>query len=136
MGLSILIGCSYAQENEILDLLLLQQNAWNGGDIDSFMEGYLNSDSLRFIGSGGEVRGWHSTLERYKQNYPTRDAMGTLTFDLHEIRLLGTDHAMIFGGYTLQRLTERSTGLFTLIATNTSNGWRIIHDHTSAVELP
>jgi len=132
----ILIGCSNAQENEIQDLLLMQQFAWNEGNIDSFMQGYLMSDSLRFVGSGGEVRGWHSTLERYKRNYPTPEAMGTLQFDLHEIRLLGQNHAMIYGSYTLQRTDSQSNGLFTLIALDTSSGWRIIHDHTSAVELP
>lgn len=134
--LVILIGCSSAQDNEIRDLLLMQQTAWNAGDIESFMQGYLKSDSLRFVGSGGEVRGWHSTLERYQQSYPTRQAMGTLSFELHEIRPLGQKHAMIFGSYTLQRQMERLTGLFTLIAMDTPNGWRIIHDHTSVVDLP
>jgi len=132
----ILIGCSNGQEEEIRDLLLMQQNAWNTGDLETFMQGYINSDSLRFVGSQGEVRGWQTTLNRYQRGYPTQDEMGVLTFDLREIRMLGRGHAMIFGAYTVQRHTDRLSGLFTLIAKDTSNGWRIIHDHTSANSNP
>ena len=132
---SILTGCSNGQEDDIRALLLMQQNAWNAADLETFMQGYIHSDSLRFVGSHGEIRGWETTLERYQRAYPTRDEMGTLSFDLHEIRMLGREHAMIFGAYTVQRRTDRLSGLFTLIAQETSNGWRIVHDHTSATDL-
>ncbi|MXX97081.1 MAG: nuclear transport factor 2 family protein [Rhodothermaceae bacterium] len=128
----LVIGCSATQESDIQNLLQMQQDAWNAGDIETFMQGYLNSDSLRFVGSGGEVRGWQSTLDRYHRAYPDREAMGTLSFDLREIRMLGRRHAMIFGAYTLERDNDQPTGLFTLIAEYTEDGWRIIHDHTSA----
>lgn len=131
---SILAGCSNGQEGDIRALLLMQQNAWNAGDLETFMQGYMNSDSIRFVGSHGEIRGWQTTLERYQRGYPTRNEMGTLSFDLHEIRILGREHAMIFGSYTVQRRADRLSGLFTLIAQDTSNGWRIIHDHTSATD--
>ncbi len=112
----------------------MQQDAWNAGDIETFMQGYLNSDSLRFVGAGGEVRGWQSTLEKYQQGYPDREAMGTLSFELREIQMLGRKHALIFGAYTLERENDQPTGLFTLIAENTEDGWRLIHDHTSATQ--
>ncbi len=132
----LVIGCSTTQERDIRELLQMQQDAWNAGDIETFMQGYLNSDSLRFVGSGGEVRGWQSTLERYHRAYPDREAIGTLSFDLREIRMLGRRHAMIFGAYTLERENDQPTGLFTLIAEYTEDGWRIIHDHTSADPIP
>ncbi len=132
----VLTGCSTTQERDVQQLLNRQQNAWNAGDIESFMQGYLNSDRLRFVGSGGEVRGWQPTLDRYRRSYPDRESMGTLLFDLREIRMLGRQHAMIFGAYTLERVHDEPTGLFTLIAEYTEDGWRIIHDHTSADRIP
>ncbi len=132
----VLTGCSTTQERDVQQLLNMQQNAWNAGDIESFMQGYLNSDRLRFVGSGGEVRGWQPTLDRYRRSYPDRESMGTLSFDLREIRMLGRQHAMIFGAYTLERVHDEPTGLFTLIAEYTEDGWRIIHDHTSADRIP
>ena len=131
-----LLNDSMAQKDAIRDILLTQQDAWNAGDIQTFMQGYLNSDSLRFVGSSGEIRGWQSTLERYRRAYPDRAAMGKLTFDLRDIRLFGQKYAMIFGRYTLERENDQPTGHFTLIAEYTQDGWRIIHDHTSADTAP
>ena len=52
-------------------------DAWNEGDIEGFMAGYLPSEELRFT-SGNEVRrGWRQTLKRYRETYPDRAAMGT-----------------------------------------------------------
>jgi len=132
----LFVGCSDSPQNELRQILQMQQDAWNAGDIETFMEGYLNSDNLRFVGSGGEVRGWQSTLERYRKAYPDREAMGHLSFDLREIRMLGSRNAMIFGAYTLERQNDQPSGLFTLIAEHTKDGWRIVHDHTSADAIP
>ncbi len=133
---SLLMGCASPQEEAIREVLLMQQDAWNAGDIESFMQGYLKSDSLRFAGSSGEIRGWQSTLERYHRVYPDRAAMGTLTFDLREIRVLSDKHAMVFGAYALERENDQPTGLFTLILEYIEGGWRIVHDHTSADQIP
>ena len=67
-------------EAAVRQVLDEQVAAWNRGDIEGFMEGYWQSDSLRFA-SGGTVRyGWQETLEGYQRGYPDRAAMGTLTF--------------------------------------------------------
>ena len=119
----------------IRTLLMKQQAHWNEGDIEAFMEeAYLRSDSLRFVGSTGEILGYDNILERYRRAYPDRSAMGHLTFELRAIDVLGPKHAAVFGAYALQRETDTPTGLFTLILTKTEHGWRIVHDHTSADE--
>ena len=59
-----------------------QQQAWNSGDIDGFMEGYWQSPDLRF-GSGGSITyGWQETSDRYHKNYSDRAKMGTLDFSV------------------------------------------------------
>ena len=40
--------------------------AWNRGDLDGYMAGYLHSDQLVFT-SGGHVRhGWQDAFDHYK----------------------------------------------------------------------
>jgi ketosteroid isomerase-like protein len=78
-------------------------------------------------------RGWDALLERYKRSYPDRAAMGHLTFSEIEITPLGPDAAVILGHWQLQRDKDAPEGVFTLVARRLPEGWRIIHDHTSAV---
>ena len=78
---------------DIQSVLHAQQEAWNRGDIDGFMDGYARSASTVFI-SGDEVRrGWETVRERYRQKYSDRTKMGALTFSEIEITLLSPDAA-------------------------------------------
>ena len=131
--LLLLSACSTESDlPELRALFDAQQLAWNAGDIDAFMEGYWNSDSLRFASSSGEILGFDALLARYLRQYPDRAAMGTLTFDIRAIAPLGNRHALVFGAYTLEREHDRPTGLYTVIAEYAEGRWRLIHDHTSA----
>ena len=121
-----------AEKAAIRALLLAQQADWNAGRIEHFMEGYIKADTLRFVGGSGEILGWDNTLQRYLHAYPDRAAMGTLTFDLRDIDLLGPAHAVVFGAYSLARVSDNPTGLFTLVLVKTEGDWRIVHDHTTA----
>ena len=84
-------------EEKIRAVLAEQQECWNKGDIDCFMQGYWNSDSLRFIGKSGVNRGWQATLDNYKKSYPDKAAMGTLNFELSNLEPLGTDNYFVTG---------------------------------------
>jgi len=121
-----------AAEAAIRAVLQQQVAAWNRGAIDAFMDGYARTDSLRFASGGAVQTGWQATLDRYHRTYPDRAAMGTLTFDLRAVRLLSARWAMVFGSYQLERDEDRPSGLFTLLFEKRPEGWRIVHDHTSA----
>ncbi len=121
-----------ADEAAIRAVLQQQVEAWNQGNIDAFMDGYARTDSLRFASGGAVHTGWQATLDRYHRTYPDRAAMGTLTFDLRTVRVLSAQWAVVFGGYQLERAEDRPSGLFTLLFEKRPEGWRIVHDHTSA----
>jgi uncharacterized protein (TIGR02246 family) len=121
-------GDEVAAVRAILDA---QQEAWNRGDYEGFMEGYWKSDSLTFASGNRVTRGWQTTLENYKVRYPDRAAMGRLTFTLYEIRVLSETDAFVFGRYELARQNDRPTGLFTLLFKKAGEQWRIVFDHTS-----
>jgi uncharacterized protein (TIGR02246 family) len=117
---------------EIRAVLRAQQEAWNRGDIDSFMNGYARNETTVFV-SGDEVRrGWQTVHDGYLSKYTDRAKMGTLTFSDLEIEQLGPDSALALGRWKLKRASDNPHGRFTLIFRKTPDGWRIVHDHTSA----
>lgn len=128
-------GFDAAAEAEAIRSVLQEQvEAWNAGDLESFMAGYARTDSLRFA-SGGTVRtGWHAALERYQSSYPDRAAMGTLAFDRIDIRVLAPRWARVFGAWRLDRADDAPHGLFTLLMEKRDGHWRIVHDHTSSAD--
>lgn len=123
---------SKADEQSIRLLMNKQEEAWNAGNIDQFMETYWNSPDLVFVGSGGPVYGWQQTLDRYKKNYPTKVAMGKLSFDLLSIASIDTRTAFLIGKFHLSREVENLNGCFTLVLQKIDEQWFIISDHSSA----
>jgi len=117
---------------QIRSVLHAQQNAWNHGDINGFMNGYARSASTVFISEDSIRRGWETVRARYTQKYSDRRKMGTLSFSDIEINLLSSDAAVVVGRWKLERAKDRPHGRFTLIFKRLPEGWRIVHDHTSA----
>jgi len=132
-------GASEGPENDVMEIrsvLQAQQEAWNRGDIDGFMSGYAHSASTVFISGDSISRGWETVRDRYKEKYSDRTKMGTLTFSDLEITPLGVDAAVASGRWTLKRESDQPHGRFTLILKRLPEGWRIVHDHTSAAAAP
>jgi L-asparaginase / beta-aspartyl-peptidase len=125
-----------ADRAAINSVLKAQQAAWNRGDVNAFLVGYWQSPELTFSGSNGVSRGWDGVLARYKKNYPDRSAMGELTFSDLEFRFLGSEAALVLGKWHLKRDIGDIGGVFSLVWQKFPEGWKIIHDHTSAVGFP
>ena len=117
---------------EIHRVLQSQQDAWNGGDIDAFMSGYARGDDTTFVSEDKIERGWENVRDRYRKKYSDRAKMGTLTFSDIEITPLSADAAVVLGRWNLKREQDQPHGCFTLLFRQTSDGWRIVQDHTSA----
>ncbi len=109
-----------------------QQEAWNTGNIDAFMEGYWKSDSLRFISSKGITYGWQATIDGYKKRYPDKATMGKLDFDIILLEQLAADAYHMIGTYALARKEKEDLkGYFTLLWKKIDEHWVIVQDHTS-----
>jgi beta-aspartyl-peptidase (threonine type) len=117
-------------------VLRVQQDAWNHHDLEAFMAGYWNSPELTFFSGAKETSGWQAALDRYRAKYtgPGHE-MGKLEFSALRIEMLGADAAFVRGAWQLT-LSDGKTphGLFTLVFRRFTDGWKIIHDHTSAAE--
>lgn len=132
-----LLGCaagSGSVEREIRAMLERQDQAWNRGDIEAFMEHYLKSDELSFSSGGETIYGWQATIDRYKRRYPNAERMGHLTFSELEIHPLGSGAALALGRWHLDREPNPIGGNFSLVLRRIRGRWVIVHDHTSRSE--
>jgi len=115
----------------IRQLLNDQTVAWNKGNIDDFMKGYWNNDSLMFIGKNGVTYGYQNTLMNYKKNYNNADAMGTLSFDLIKVQRLSPEYYFVVGKWHLKRNIGDLGGHYNLLFRKINGSWVIIADHSS-----
>ena len=120
-----------ADEKAIRQLLSRQTAAWNNGDIEGFMNGYWENDSLMFIGQSGVTYGWKNTLNNYKKNYKDTVAMGQLNFNLLKIKMLSNEYYHVTGKWHLKRTIGDLSGHFTLVFRKIKGKWVIISDHSS-----
>ncbi len=121
-------------EKQVRQTLSAQTDAWNGGDIEGFMDGYVRSEELRFASGNSVQQGWQATLDRYRKSYDSREKMGQLKFSDLEIRIVSQEFAEVFGRFHLTRdpSVGDAEGLFTLLMQETDGRWLVLHDHTSA----
>ena len=132
-------GDNQTVETAVRAVLERQQTAWNAGDVDAFMQGYWHSDELSFSAAGTTTRGWQATLDRYHQRYPSREAMGQLTFSNLEVTAISGDAALVLGNWALARDSgdeplDDLGGNFSLVFRRLDDRWVIVHDHTSRAE--
>jgi uncharacterized protein (TIGR02246 family) len=120
------------EEVAIRDVFEKQTAAWNRGDTLAFMQYYWKSSETEFVGAGGINRGWDAVLARYRKGYPDAKAMGQLSFSDLEIKMLCPDVAYAMGEFHLVREKDHPSGVFTVIVKKFPEGWRIIHDHSTA----
>ena len=108
-----------------------QVSAWNKGDIKTFMKGYWNSDSLRFIGRKGVRFSYKSVESNYLKNYNSIENMGHLSFDsLVFTQISGNDKIANVTGQWKITGTNNAGGFFSLLFKKVETDWKIIVDHT------
>ncbi|MDP5158042.1 MAG: nuclear transport factor 2 family protein [Flaviramulus sp.] len=128
---------SYSQTDEEADkkaiekVLKKQRLAWSDDDLEGYMEGYWKSDSLKFYGLNGIVKGWENTLERYQKAYPTKDHTGKLNFKINAISKINDGAYYVLGEYHIKREVGNADGIFMLIFKKIDGEWKIIADTSS-----
>jgi len=127
--------CIQAQttDEEVIRALLAKQVVcWNQGDLSGFMQGYWENDSLLFIGKKGITYGYSQTLLNYQKNYPTKEQMGQLRFDLLKVEKISEDAAQVIGKWLLNRPQAGDlSGYFSLLLRKREGKWVIVVDHSS-----
>jgi beta-aspartyl-peptidase (threonine type) len=140
--LSLLAFTAFAQTSSsqvraaVEQVLHNQQDAWNRHDLDAFLSGYWNSPDLTFFSGAKQTSGWQGTLERYRKTYQSEGReMGKLEFTDLNVQALAPDAAFVRGAWHLTMSDGKTPhGLFTLVFRKFPDGWKIVHDHTSAAD--
>jgi uncharacterized protein (TIGR02246 family) len=130
----LISSTSFSQSKDeaaIRKLLDTQTKAWNNGNIEAFMKGYWENDSLMFIGKSGITYGWTNTLNNYKKNYPDTATMGKLSFNIITVKKLSDKYYQVVGKWHLQRSVGDLSGHYTLLMQKINGEWVIIADHSS-----
>jgi uncharacterized protein (TIGR02246 family) len=131
MGLSLFAHAQSGEEKTIRQLLTVQTQSWNRGDLEGFMQTYWKSDSLMFIGKSGVHFGWQETLNNYKKGYPDTTAMGKLSFDIIAVKKLSPEYYYVVGKWMLKRSIGDLSGHYDLLLRKMKGKWYIIADHSS-----
>lgn len=123
-------------QDGVKDLLTMQSEAWNNGDLDKFLTGYVNSNEISYVSSESEVWGYEALRQRYVKKYgESRDTMGELSFSDLKVQSLGAENALCIGHWHLKREGKDTlNGIFSLVLVKTKSGWKILHDHTSVTK--
>jgi uncharacterized protein (TIGR02246 family) len=115
--------------------------AWNRGDLESFCAGY--DENALFITPSGSTRGRDEILGRYRKRYTDRAAMGTLEFEIIEMRPVQGVEISMLGDSQPGRIhtvsvaarwsltypdREDASGLTLIVLQRRGDGWSIIHD--------
>ena len=117
-------------------LLTRSAESWNGGDLDGFLYWYRRSPETTYIGGRGLVRGWDEIRARYAPLFEPGAVRDSLRFEGLSTHPLGPGLGLATAHYVLfQGDSVTSTGIFTLIVRDLPEGWRIVHDHSSALPL-
>lgn len=131
----LLIACPvFAQDKDkqqILSILDRQTRDWNRGNIDGFMVGYWNNDSLMFIGKSGITYGYKQTLANYKKNYSDTTQMGKLAFNILQVKRLSAEYYYVVGKWMLKRTVGDLSGHYNLLFRKINGKWVIVADHSS-----
>jgi ketosteroid isomerase-like protein len=131
LPVSLQVRAQSADEAMIRQLLDKQTQAWNNGQIEEFMHGYWENDSLMFIGKSGITYSYSKTLANYKKGYPDTAAMGKLSFTILEVKRLSDEYYYVIGKWFLKRSIGDVGGHYTLLFRKIRGQWVIVADHTS-----
>lgn len=118
-------------EQSIRAILDNQTKAWNRGDLEGFMKGYWENDSLMYIGKNGVTYGYAQTLASYKKNYGDAARMGQLTFRIVHVNKLSKEYYQVVGQWNLKRSAGDVGGYYTLLFRKIKGEWVIVADHSS-----
>ena len=108
------------------ELLARPAAAWNAGDLDGFCA--LYEDDAVFVTPSGVTRGRQAVLERYRARYKDRAAMGTLSFEVLDVRELGETRSVAARWALKYADRPEASGYTLLVMKRHGDGWRIVQD--------
>jgi uncharacterized protein (TIGR02246 family) len=118
---------------DVRALLARQAEAWNQGDMDAFCSVY--AEDAVFASPSGFTRGRAAVLERYRKRYATKEAMGTLSLEVVDVRTSWSMAApadirsvSVVARWKIEDTATPASGLTLLVFRRDHGGWAIVQD--------
>lgn len=119
--------------NEVNSTLNNFVTNWNEGNMNNAMQVYNKSASTILV-SDNVIKGYENIVSFFHTNYPTKEQMGKISFSDVDIKVLSPKYTVVVGKWSLMRETGGNAGgIFTALYEKTSDGWKIILDHTTGL---
>lgn len=117
---------------QIQAMLTRSARNWNRGDLDAFVDDYVNSDRTTYVGRSGVIHGRAAIRAVYAPRFAPGAQHDSLSFEGLEVDSLapGVIHVLAF--YVLSRGDSVvARGPTSLVMLREGSRWRIVHDHSS-----
>jgi ketosteroid isomerase-like protein len=122
-------------EASVSAMLQTSAEAWNDGDLDTFLAMYSASATTSFLAPDGPVQGIEQIRDWYAPAFAPGADRDSLRFEQIQVRQLPPLIGVVTGKWVLSADVEADySGWFTMVVRRVGNGWRVIHDHPSVGE--
>lgn len=114
-------------ESVVLGILQEGAAAWTRGDLETFVSVY--ADDCLFVTPSGLTRGRQQVLDRYRERYPDRQAMGTLQLEVIDTRPAPPGGLAVAARWVLSYPDRPASSGHTLVIFRRLDGvWQIVQD--------
>lgn len=106
---------------------------WNKGDLDCFLDAYVQDQKTLFITDTTFLYGWEAFYEHYKKKYGNdKPGMGHLEIKVTGIEPLDSKHAFLYGRWYLKNNKGEFKGVTSLLFLKVGKKWQIMVDHSNS----
>lgn len=106
---------------------------WNRGDLEGFLSDYAPESTTTFVDGRRARHGFDFIRDNYARRFRPGVRRDSLHFEEVEVRRLSPTLALVTARFILQRNDSvTASGPFTLVMEQRSQGWKILHDHSSS----
>jgi uncharacterized protein (TIGR02246 family) len=107
--------------------------AWNRGDLDAFMATYARDSATSFVDGFRPQRGFAWIRAHYAPAFEPGATRDSLAIQELAARPLSPVLALVTARYLLTRAGKVvASGPFTVVMEERTDGWKIVHDHSSS----
>jgi ketosteroid isomerase-like protein len=127
---SALVFAQSEDEKKIREVMRLELETWNSGNIDGYVELYAPVDSVRMLYTGGAVYGKANILAFYKKYWP-KEKMGQLSFTDVKLERLSPEYYYTSGHFHVKQNDGKEIkGRFSGLMKKINGKWYLYTDHS------
>jgi uncharacterized protein (TIGR02246 family) len=118
-------------EEMIREVIRMELETWNKGDIEGYVNLYAPVDSVRMLYNGGTVFGKENILAFYKKYWP-KEKMGQLRFSEVRLERLSPEYYFSSGYFHVKRDdgSKEISGRFSGLMKKIKGKWYLYTDHS------